>query len=94
MADALQERGPPYAWRDKRIGESHRIAGQFMSDLFRKEALSRRSRALFGDVILRTPLSLALVLCLIAAVVALSAYILFGLSIDGQSVLAWISRDR
>lgn len=65
-----------------------------MSDLFRKEALSRRSRALFGDVLLRSPLSNWIVILLIVAAAALIGFILLGVSIEGQTVIEWMSRDR
>lgn len=61
-----------------------------MSDLFRKEAMSRRSRALFGEVVLRSPLSNWVVIVLIGLVAALIGFILLGLSIDGQTVIEWI----
>lgn len=65
-----------------------------MSNLFRKEALSRRSRALFGEIILRSPLSALITLTLIVLTGLLVSYILFGLSIEGRTVIAWITRDR
>lgn len=65
-----------------------------MSDLFRKEALSRRSRALFGEIILRSPLSNLIVIGLIAIVLTLIGFILIGLPIGDQSVLEWVRRDQ
>ncbi|WP_418152469.1 hypothetical protein AB8615_00030 [Litorimonas sp. RW-G-Af-16] len=42
-----------------------------MSDLFRKEALDHRSRALFGEVVLRGPLGSWVLTILVIAVTAL-----------------------
>ena len=61
-----------------------------MSQLFRKEALERRSRALFGEVILRGPLPFWLVTALILTTAGLITYILFGLDMGGQSVWSWL----
>lgn len=65
-----------------------------MSGLFRKEALSRRSRALFGEIILRSPLSNLVTFALIAVVCILAGWIIFGLSINGQSLPEWFFRER
>ena len=61
-----------------------------MSDLFRKEALERRSRALFGEVRLRSPLGGAVVAGLVLATLALIGFILFGLDVRGGSVWEWL----
>ena len=61
-----------------------------MSQLFRKEALSRRSRALYGEVRLRSPLGLAPTVLVVASALALMGFILFGLDVRGQSVWGWL----
>ncbi|MGB6229514.1 MAG: hypothetical protein WBF53_05245 [Litorimonas sp.] len=61
-----------------------------MSQLFRKEAMERRSRALFGEVVLRGPLPGWGVAGLVLATAALIGLILFGIEVDGQSVWGWL----
>ncbi|MGB3455479.1 MAG: hypothetical protein WBG08_05160 [Litorimonas sp.] len=61
-----------------------------MSQLFRKEAMERRSRALFGEVILRGPLSGWAVGGLVIATLGLIAFILFGIDVRGQTVWSWL----
>ena len=61
-----------------------------MSQLFRKEAMGRRSRALFGEVILARPLPVLITLGLILSALALMAYILFGIDVEGGSVIDWL----
>lgn len=62
-----------------------------MSQLFRKEAMERRSRALFGDVVLRGPLPGWAVAFLVIGALLLIAAILFGIDVDGQSVWSWLN---
>ncbi|MEM7727681.1 MAG: hypothetical protein AAF311_00230 [Pseudomonadota bacterium] len=61
-----------------------------MSQLFRKEAMERRSRALFGEVILRGPLSGWAVGGLMLATSALIGFILFGIEVGEQTVWSWL----
>lgn len=61
-----------------------------MSQLFRKEAMERRSRALFGDVVLRGPISLLIVTLLVMATFGLILALLFGIEINEQTVWAWL----
>lgn len=61
-----------------------------MSQLFRKEAMERRSRALFGEVVLRGPLPIWLVATLILATTALILGVLFGVDVNGQTVWSWL----
>ena len=62
-----------------------------MSQLFRKEALERRSRALFGDVVLRGPLSLWIIAVLVLITLGLMGWILFGIEVDAQTVWSWLT---
>lgn len=61
-----------------------------MSQLFRREAMERRSRALFGDVVLRGPLSGWLVAGLVLATFGLIGGLLFGINVGDQTVWAWL----
>lgn len=61
-----------------------------MSQLFRKEAMERRSRALFGEVVLRGPLPIWLVATLILATTALILGVLLGVDVNGQTVWSWL----
>lgn len=65
-----------------------------MSDLFRKEALENRSRALFGEVILRGPISSWILTLLILIITAVCVAILFGLTIETEgdtvSLITWL----
>jgi hypothetical protein len=61
-----------------------------MSQLFRKEAMERRSRALFGEVVLRGPLPGWAVGGLVLCAFGLMALILFGIDVGGQSVWSWL----
>ncbi|WP_298915121.1 hypothetical protein [uncultured Algimonas sp.] len=61
-----------------------------MSQLFRKEAMARRSRALFGEVVLRGPLPVWAVGVLVLGAVLTVALILFGIQVDGASVWSWL----
>jgi hypothetical protein len=61
-----------------------------MSQLFRKEALERRSRALFGEVVLSSPLSLWLVSGLILITLCLILALLFTVDVNGQTVWDWL----
>ena len=61
-----------------------------MSQLFRKEAMERRSRALFGEVVLRGPLPAWCVLLLLIGAGILIGAILFGIDVNGQSVWSWL----
>ncbi len=58
-------------------------------DLFRKEAIRHRTRALFGDVILAAPLSTWLITGLL--MVIMGGVIAFGLlgTIDGVPIWRW-----
>jgi len=53
-----------------------------MSDLFRKEALENRSRALYGEVALRGPLSTWVLTALILILTLISIGLLFGLKVQ------------
>lgn len=61
-----------------------------MSQLFRKEAMERRSRALFGEVVLRGPLPVWIVVGLVLACAGLITAILFGIRVDGETVWTWL----
>ncbi len=61
-----------------------------MSNLFRREAIARRSRALYGEVRLRAPLPGWAVAALVLGSLAVMAWILFGLDVDGQTVWSWL----
>lgn len=61
-----------------------------MNQLFRKEAMERRSRALFGEVILRGPLPAWVVLGLVIAVLGLIGFVLFGITVGEQTVWSWL----
>ena len=56
-----------------------------------KEALERRSRALFGEVVLRGPLPTILITSLITGTMALIGWILFGIDVNGQTVWSWLT---
>lgn len=62
-----------------------------MSQLFRKEAMEHRSRALFGEVVLRGPLSRLTLAVIILMSSAIIAGILFGIDVGGQSVWSWLT---
>jgi len=53
-----------------------------MSDLFRKEALENRSRALYGEVALRGPLSTWILTGLILIFTLIGLGLLFGLTVQ------------
>lgn len=61
-----------------------------MSQLFRKEALQRRSRALYGEVRLRSPLGAVWTALLVLGTLALLGFILFGIPVRGGSVWEWL----
>ncbi|MFB9372709.1 hypothetical protein ACFFUB_01910 [Algimonas porphyrae] len=61
-----------------------------MSQLFRKEAMERRSRALFGEVVLCGPLPLWCVGVLIMGVGSMIGGILFGIDVNGQTIWSWL----
>lgn len=61
-----------------------------MSQLFRKESMDRRSRALFGDVLLRGPLPVWAAICLVGATLMLIGFILFGIEVGDQTVWGWL----
>lgn len=52
--------------------------------------MERRSRALFGEVVLRGPLSGWVVIGLTIATLALIVFVLFGIEVDGASVWSWL----
>ena len=60
-------------------------------ELFRKEAVMHRSRALFGDVILRGPLASWIITALLVAIIAvIAAMAVFGnAELSGESVPLW-----
>lgn len=62
-----------------------------MSQLFRKEALERRSRALFGDVVLRGPLPAWVIAALTIVTLGLIGWILFGIEVKGETVWSWLT---
>lgn len=62
-----------------------------MSQLFRKEALERRSRALFGEVVLRGPLSIWIIAVLVLVTLGLIGWILFGVEVRGETVWSWLT---
>ena len=65
-----------------------------MSDLFRKEALENRSRALYGEVALRGPLSTWILTALILLLTTIGIGLLLGLRVqtaDGLvRLLTWL----
>jgi hypothetical protein len=65
-----------------------------MSDLFRKEALENRSRALYGEVVLKGPLGSWVLTGLVLIVAAIALFILFGLSVETEggpvSLFQWL----
>lgn len=61
-----------------------------MSQLFRREAMERRSRALFGEVVLRGPLPGWCVAGLVLATFGLIGALLFGITVGDQTVWAWL----
>lgn len=52
--------------------------------------MERRSRALFGEVILRGPLPAWVVLGLVIAVLGLIGFVLFGITVGEQTVWSWL----
>lgn len=56
-----------------------------MSDLFRKEALENRSRALYGEVTLKNSIGNWALTLIIIAVFLLGLALLFGLRIDTEN---------
>lgn len=62
-----------------------------MSQLFRKEALERRSRALFGEVVLRGPLAAWIIAVLVLGALGLMGWILFGIEVRGETVWSWLT---
>jgi len=56
-----------------------------MSDLFRKEALENRSRALYGEVTLKNSVGNWLLTLIIIAVFLLGLALLFGIHIDTET---------
>lgn len=61
-----------------------------MSQLFRKEALARRSRALYGEVRLRTPLRPIWIGLAILLSLGLIGFILFGIPVSDGTVWSWL----
>lgn len=61
-----------------------------MSQLFRKEAMERRSRALFGEVILRGPLPGWAVIGLVLISMGLIGFVMFGIHVGDQTVWSWL----
>lgn len=53
-----------------------------MSDLYRKEALAHRSRALFGEVRLQAPPATWIITALLVALVAICLIALFGFQVN------------
>jgi hypothetical protein len=53
-----------------------------MSDLYRKEALAHRSRALFGEVRLQAPPATWMITALLVALVAIILAALFGFQVE------------
>ncbi|MEP4052716.1 MAG: hypothetical protein ABJN22_10775 [Litorimonas sp.] len=53
-----------------------------MSDLYRKEALAHRSRALFGEVRLQAPPATWMITALLVALVAIVLAALFGFQVE------------
>ncbi|MEP3655972.1 MAG: hypothetical protein ABJO36_13845 [Litorimonas sp.] len=53
-----------------------------MSDLYRKEALAHRSRALFGEVRLQAPPATWMITALVVALVAITLAALFGFQVE------------
>lgn len=56
-----------------------------MSDLFRKEALENRSRALYGEVTLKNSVGNWLLTLIVVAVFLLGLVLLFGISIETET---------
>ena len=61
-----------------------------MSQLFRKEAMERRSRALFGEVRLRAPLSGVATALIVLAALTVIGVILFAVPVGEQTVWSWL----
>ncbi len=65
-----------------------------MSDLFRKEAIENRSRALYGEVILKGPLSTWILTGIIILTALIGIGLLLGLSVKTEnhevSLLTWL----
>ena len=65
-----------------------------MSDLFRKEAIENRSRALYGEVILKGPLSTWILTVIIILTALIGIGLLLGLSVQTEnrevSLLTWL----
>lgn len=61
-----------------------------MNQLFRKEAMEHRSRALFGEVVLRGPLPAWAVIGLVLLTLGLIGFVLFGITVDNQTVWSWL----
>lgn len=65
-----------------------------MSDLFRKEAIENRSRALYGEVILKGPLSTWILTVIIILTAFIGIGLLFGLSVKTEnhevSLFTWL----
>ncbi len=61
------------------------------NDLFRKEAIRHRTRALYGDVVLAAPLSTWIITgLLIAIIVGVIGFGVFGtIMVDGNPVPIW-----
>lgn len=61
-------------------------------DLFRKEAIRHRTRALFGDVILAAPLSTWIITGLLAVIMASAiGFALLGtIEVSGERVTIWL----
>ncbi len=65
-----------------------------MSDLFRKEALNHRSRALYGEVVLRAPLGtwiITAILILLGLILCAGLFLLHVPSDDGPiALIDWL----
>jgi len=60
--------------------------------LFRKEAMERRARSLFGDVILRAHPARWWVTALVMVTATVLITLLLGLQVEGQSLFRWVTR--
>jgi len=59
------------AKQDQALQLRFTVLGKHMSNLFRKEALDHRSRALYGEVVLRAPLGTWVITALLIALVGI-----------------------
>jgi hypothetical protein len=62
-----------------------------MSELFRKEALQRRSRALYGDVRLSAPIHAVWITLIVLLAINVIGLILFLIPVGTGTVWSWLN---